>query len=71
MSDDNSSDDEEKTLSLSNENILGNPLDEHFEETDIDEDAEMKMYAEQMPKLVVIDTHSDRKMKSKFDYVTS
>ena len=70
MSDDNSSDDEDKTLSLSNENILGNPLDEHFEETDNDEDAEMKMYAEQMPKLVVIDTHPDRKMKSKFDFVT-
>ena len=71
MSDDNSSDDEDKTLSLSNENILGNPLDEHFEETDNDEDAEMKMYAEQMPKLVVIDTHPDRKMKSKFDFLTS
>jgi len=59
VSDDNTSDDEEKTLSLSNENIL----EEHTEETDNDEDSELKMYAEMLPPLVLIETHQDRKMK--------
>jgi len=60
VSDDNSSEEEEKTLSLSNENILEV---EAFEATDDEEDSEMKMYAETMPKLVVIEPQQDRKMK--------
>lgn len=59
VSDDNTSDDEEKTLSLSNENVL----EEHAEETDNDEDSEMVMYAEVLPPLVLIETLQDRKMK--------
>eukprot|EP00092_Neocalanus_flemingeri_P084178 GFUD01105707.1.p1 GENE.GFUD01105707.1~~GFUD01105707.1.p1 ORF type:complete len:399 (+),score=101.17 GFUD01105707.1:161-1357(+) len=59
VSDDNISDEDDKTLSLSNENILDPSAGE--EETDNDEDYEMKMFAETMPKLVEIDTHLDRK----------
>ena len=66
VSDDNSSEEEEKTLSLSNENILEV---EAFEATDDEEDSEMKMYAETMPKLVVIEPQQDRKMKSKFCFI--
>ena len=65
VSDDNTSDDEEKTLSLSNENLL----EEHAEETDNDEDSEMRMYAEMLPPLVLIETHQDRKMKSMFPFI--
>ena len=65
VSDDNTSDDEEKTLSLSNENLL----EEHAEETDNDEDSEMRMYAEMLPPLVLIETHQDRKMKSMFLFI--
>jgi len=60
VSDDNSSEEEEKTLSLSNENILEV---EAFEATDDDDDSELKMYAETMPKLVLIEPQPDRKMK--------
>eukprot|EP00092_Neocalanus_flemingeri_P070341 GFUD01086321.1.p2 GENE.GFUD01086321.1~~GFUD01086321.1.p2 ORF type:complete len:202 (+),score=54.88 GFUD01086321.1:394-999(+) len=60
ISDDNTSDEDDKTISLSNENILEDPSAGE-EETDNDEDYEMKMYAETMPTLVVIDTHLDRK----------
>jgi len=63
VSDDNTSDDEDKTLSLSNENILENLTVEGIEETDNDEDSEMKMYTETMPRLVVIDTNSELKIK--------
>jgi len=59
VSDDNTSDEEEKTLSLSNENMLHDPL----EETDNDEDPELKMYTEILPPLVVINSHPERAMK--------
>ena len=64
VSDDNTSDEEEKTLSLSNENLLNDPSADPFEETDNDEDSEIKMYAELLPPLVVIETLQDRKIKS-------
>jgi len=63
VSDDNTSDEEEKTLSLSNENLLNDPSADPFEETDNDEDSEIKMYAELLPPLVVIETLQDRKIK--------
>ena len=48
-------------MSLSNENMLHDPL----EETDNDEDLEMKMYTEILPPLVVINSHPERAMKSR------
>jgi len=63
VSDDNTSDEEEKTLSLSNENILKDSSIELLEETDNDEDSELKMYTEILPPLVVIESHHERTMK--------
>jgi len=63
VSDDNTSEDEDKTLSLSNENFLQNLTVEGIKETNNDDDSEMKMYSETMPKLVVIDTNSELKIK--------
>ena len=65
MSDDNTSDEEEKTLSLSNENILHDESIEPLEETDNDEDSELKMYSEILPPLVVINSQPERIMKSR------
>jgi len=63
VSDDNTSDEEEKTLSLSNENILHDESIEPLEETDNDEDSELKMYSEILPPLVVINSQPERTMK--------
>ena len=64
MSDDNTSDEDDKTLSLSNGNVVDDVMKELAEETDNDEKSELRLSTETLPPLVVVDSPSERKIKS-------
>ena len=64
MSDDNTSDEDDKTLSLSNGNVVDDVMKELAEVTDNDEKSELRLSTETLPPLVVVESPSERKIKS-------
>ena len=64
VSDDNTSDEDDKTLSLSNGNVVDDAMKELSEGTDNDEKSELRISTETLPPLVVVESLSERKIKS-------